>query len=256
MCQCVHESTHHAGGTLDVIITRSGDSIKDVTVMETGVSDHLLITGRLPVQLHNADCDPVEGRKWNNFSLDDFQSDLMESVLCTDTEWTANVSVDELFNIYSNTLTDILDKHAPRYVRKRKKRILTPWFDAECRQMKRRVRVLERKYRKSRDPADRLAWVTKLQEQTHFHQSKERLYWSTRINANAKNARALWRDLDDLMCRENNSFVNLSAAEAERQACNFLKFFEQKVETVRSETSKATEPTFNIVLILSSQHFS
>ena len=129
------------------------------------------------------------------------------------------------------------------YVRE-KKRILTPWFDAECRQMKRKVRVLERKYRKSRDAADRLAWITKLQEQTRFHQSKERLYWSTRINANAKNARALWRDLDDLMCRENKSFVNLSAAEAEKQACNFLKFFEQKVESVRSETSKASEPTF------------
>ena len=196
------------------------------------------------MQLHNADCDPVEGRKWNNFSVDDFRSDLMESVLCKDMEWTVNVSVDELFTIYSNTLTDILDKHAPRYVRKRKKRVLTPWFDAECRQMKRRVRVLERKYRKSRDPADRLAWVTKLQEQTHFHQNNERLYWSTRINANAKNARALWRDLDDLMNRENNSFVNLSPGEAEKQACSFLRFFEQKVESVRSETSEASEPTF------------
>ena len=116
LCQCVHESTHHAGGTLDVIITRGGDSIKDVKVTETGASDHLLITGCLPVQLHNADCDPVEGRKWNNFCLDDFRSDLMESVLYKDIEWTVNVSVEELFTIYSNTLTDILDKHAPHRV--------------------------------------------------------------------------------------------------------------------------------------------
>jgi len=78
-----------------------------------------------------------------------------------------------------------------------------------------------------------------------FIRNKERLYRSTRINANAQNARALWRDLDDLMCRENDSFVNLLSAEAEKQACSFLKiFFWQKVESVRSETSKASEPTF------------
>ena len=50
--------------------------------------------------------------------------------------------------------------------------------------------------------------------------------------------------LDELMCRENNVSINLSQAEARQQASSFLDFFEQKVESVRAETTRATEPTF------------
>jgi len=246
MCQNVQQPTHKQGGLLDVIITRHSDCVTDVNITETGVSDHCLLTSRLPVQLPSNESIPVEARKWNNFSIDSFRSDLMESIICSGTEWTKCRTLDELFNIYDSELTTILDRHAPRYVRKRKKRVLTPWFDADCRQLKRKVRVLERKYRKSGDPADRLAWVTKLQEQARFHREKERLYWSTRINTNAGNSRRLWRDLDSLMKRDDsNAHMPNTSAEATQQADDFLQFFEKKVGSVREDTCNAPEPVFN-----------
>jgi len=245
MCQCVQQSTHSAGGLLDVIITRHSDSVKDVTVTEIGVSDHALITGRLPVSHCFVEPVPVEGRKWNGFSIENFRADLLNSVLCSDIKWTKAVSVEELFNTYNNEMTAILDRHAPRYTRKRKKRKLTPWFDDDCRQMKRKVRVLERRYRKSRDSADRLAWVTKLKEQSAFYRSKECSYWSSRINSNAGNASRLWRDLDDLMRRDDISSTTAhSPAEATKRASEFLNFFDKKVESVRAETENASPPEF------------
>lgn len=248
MCQCVQQATHTAGGLLDVVIVRQTELVKDVEVSVTGVSDHSLVTCRLPLRECSVESIEVEGRKWNKFSIDAFRADLLNSVLCKNVEWTKSMSVDELFNIYNVELTDLLDRHAPRYTRRRKKRILTPWFDDECRQMKRRVRVLERKYRKSHDVADRLAWVKKLQEQGHFYQEKERCYWSRRINSNAGNARRLWRDLNDLMKRDDSSANGANQAstpaEATELAENFMKFFNDKVESVRTETNNSPLPTF------------
>jgi len=50
LCQCVKQSTHRNGGILDVIIARQSDVMNDVKVVENGVSDHSLVTARLPVQ--------------------------------------------------------------------------------------------------------------------------------------------------------------------------------------------------------------
>jgi len=246
MMQFVQEVTHKDGGLLDVIIARSNERVVDIVVSETGVSDHSVITGRLPFQSHSCEPVSVEGRKWNNFSIDSFRADLAASVLCNDGEWMKLVTVDELFNVYNAELTAILDRHAPRYVRKRKKRLITPWFDDSCRQMKRKVRVFERKYRKSRDPTDRLLWVTKLQEQARFYHEKERCYWSSRINANARDARRLWRDLDDLMKRDDSNNVSMTSSEAAQRAEDFLEFFDDKVESVRKETENASQPIYNV----------
>ena len=173
----------------------------------------------------------------------------MDSVLCDDIEWIRTTSTDDLFDIYNTELTTTLDRHAPRYVRHRKPRILTPWFDDECRQMKRRVRVLERKYRKTHDPSDRQTWVLKLKEQAIFYQNKESFYWSTRINANAHNARRLWSDLDMLMRRDNgnNNCSHTTPIDATKQADAFLKLFDNKVASVRSETENAQTPSFRLV---------
>jgi hypothetical protein len=114
--------------------------------------------------------------------------------------------------------------------------------------MKRRVRVLERKYRKTHDASDRQAWVLKLREQACFYQNIESFYWSTRINANANNARRLWSDLNTLIRRDDgNNFSYTTSVDASKQADAFLKFFDNKVASVRSETENAQTPNFRQV---------
>ena len=163
----------------DVVITRCSDRVADIVATETGISDHLLLTCRLPASVMMTEYVPSEGRKWNDFSLDAFRSDLADSILCcAESEWFESVTTDDLFQICNDQLLRLIDKHAPRYTRKRKSRVLSPWFDNECRMFKRSVRRLERKYRKSRQPADRLAWVLKQKEKAAFFQQKERAYWS------------------------------------------------------------------------------
>ena len=122
---------------------------------------------------------------------------------------------------------------------------MTPWFDDDCRHFIRKGRVLERKYRKSHDPSDRLCWVKQLQEQARFYQTKERSYWSNRISANAANPRQLWNDLNELMKRDDENHIELSSPlEAVKRADNFINFFESKVESVRDLTDNADQPVY------------
>jgi len=225
MCQQVTEPTHQDGGLLDVIVTRCSDRVTEIVLTEGGISDHRLISFRLPVTVLSSEYVQPEGRKWNDFSIDAFRDDLSASVLCCcDIDWMQQQTIDELFDIYNNELTKLLDKHAPRYNRKRKRRVLSPWFDSECRMQKRNVRRLERRYRKSRQPADRLAWVQKLKEQSAFYRQKECAYWSDRISSNAANPKRLWRDLDELMKNDDDPPA-VSRTESTQRAQQFMDFF-------------------------------
>ena len=91
------------------------------------------------------------------------------------------MSVDDMFDRYAAELTTLIDKHAPRCINKRKKHILTPWFDDECTAFKCSARRLERKYKKTKDPDDRKEWIIRLKEQMKCFRWKEQIYWSNRI---------------------------------------------------------------------------
>jgi len=109
---------------------------------------------------------------------------------------------------------------------------------------KRSVRRLERKYRKSRQLADRLAWILKQKEKATFFQQKERAYWSGRIKENAAQPKRLWHDLDVLMRRTDDEAPACSQAECSGRAQEFSEFFDKKVSTIRDDTEHAAEPKF------------
>ena len=69
-----------------------------------------------------------------------------------------------LFQLYEDTLRDLLDSLVPRHSVKSRSNLASHWIDEECRSVKRNVRRLERCYRQSREETDRLAWVTSIRE--------------------------------------------------------------------------------------------
>jgi len=82
--------------------------------------------------------------------MEDFASDLAASKLCTDLDALSNKTVDEMVQLYRTVTTELLDKHCPVVNVRRRARSKTPWFDAECRSERRRVRAAERRYRRTR----------------------------------------------------------------------------------------------------------
>jgi len=126
-CQKIHT---WLGGTLDLADHHEiGWSGEWLTVEWNGISDHALVSFSVNAAKPTELCLPTMARTWKNFEQALFNKDLMESDICQP-ECTLNLrSVDDVFEIYSTTLTRLLDKHAPYVKCSRRPRHITPWFD-------------------------------------------------------------------------------------------------------------------------------
>lgn len=232
--------THQAGGILDLVITHNDFSVDELTVDPSGVlSDHSLITCRAPV--HN--CDAVmctrRVRSWRIVDRTLLQQAVADSPVGGPPPLDA--SVDELCDTYHRTLHDIADQFAPERTIKSRLRPMSPWFDAECRSIRRKCRRLERRFRRSRDAADEVAYVTACREKHVAFERKKKQYWSERINADGKTPTRLWRSLTTLLQRDKRTADDI--APSCNDADSFLRFFDEKVKAVRATTAGRQPPT-------------
>lgn len=70
-----------------------------------------------------------------------------------------------------------------------------PWFDAHCPALRRDFRCLERRYRRSCDPAGRLVWIQHLMEMYSDFRSRDILYLEELIVYERSNPCRLWSTL-------------------------------------------------------------
>jgi len=94
----------------------------------------------------------------NALTIDAFASDLTASALCGDLTALEDKSTDDLVELYGSELTQLLDQHCPVVKVRHKAKQSTPWFDADCRAVRRRARAAERRFRRTRAEADRASW--------------------------------------------------------------------------------------------------
>ena len=73
-----------------------------------------------------------------------FTLDLEQSQLCGDIDALQYWSVDGLVSLYTDTLTDLIDRHCPVSSVRKKIVKLSPWFDSECQQQRKETRKLEK----------------------------------------------------------------------------------------------------------------
>ena len=114
LIQHVDAPTHSAGGILDVVITRSDCDINNLIVDPPTISDHGLITCTVP---YACPASPVftsrRVRGWKKLDREEFRTVLSDGPLCQGEEYYAGMSASELFDLYSSTIKDTLDRLAP-----------------------------------------------------------------------------------------------------------------------------------------------
>jgi len=123
--------THQAGGMLDLVITFSDYDFDQLTVDPPGVvSDHSLIMCCLPVRRVAASQFTRKVRSWRAVNTTAFFHAIADSPLGH--EPSSDTTVDELFETYDCTLTNLADQFASECTVTLRLRPLCPWFDAEC----------------------------------------------------------------------------------------------------------------------------
>jgi len=135
----------------------------------------------------------AERRKWKKLSVSAFESDLSKSRLVAELDQLTSLSVDELAEVYDSELVSLIDKHCPVVKMRCRAGKIAPWFDAECCMSRRRSRMMERRYRKSKSHADRLTWIQQLKVTHSLYEAKRNNYWRSMIADNRGNTKKLWR---------------------------------------------------------------
>ena len=149
-----------------------------------------------------------------------------------------DATANELFDIYHCTLFDLADQFAPAHCVRSHYKPLTPWFDADCLQQRRRCRALEQRYRRTNSPLDRLAWVDALRGKHAKLREKEKAYWLLKIAAASGSPSKLWRSLASILHRDKTT--GEMPASCSHSADDMLSFFNAKVSAVRDSTAGAT----------------
>src|SRR6218665_1275054 len=163
------------------------------------ISDHAFIKFILP-SIH---MQPIHStrmlRGWKDFESQAFSSALRDSLLSIPTETLDLLTLDQLFDLYSTTTTSVLDSMLPRHPVKSRIGLKSVWFDGECRQVRRRVRCAERRFRRTKNPDDRLSWIALLRSLHRLHHRKEAAYWENLVARNSKNPKRLWSFISGML---------------------------------------------------------
>ena len=238
--QHVGEATHRSGGCLDLVITSDDDQVDDLQILPPTLSDHSFVQFILP-SIHLQPIHAVRMlRGWKSFDAQAFSAALRNSPLSSPRETLDDLTVDQLFDLYTSTTTLLLDTMLPRRSVRTRLRPLAVWFDRECHQSRRRARCAERQYRRSKDPNDRLVWITKLRALHRLYHQKESDYWEQLVSRNAKNPKRLWSSISGLLGRPTRP-SEIPAFSAN----DFLDTLTAKTDRLRASTTDAPPPTFS-----------
>ncbi len=242
LARCITDPTHSLGGALDIVATRVDMVPARVDVIDVGLSDHSLLRWTMPSARPSPVYTSRTSRSWSQLDPVTFRAALQSSQLCRPESW-STLNVDELALLYDREITNIVDRMIPvrtvRFVR----RPSDPWFDSECRAMKRTVRHLERESRRGASSdivatnAATAAWLVRRREYRDLLRQKRESFWMAKVEAERSNPRQLWHSIDTLMGRRRApTFAAVTADEMHQ-------FFDSKVTDVRASTSDAPPPS-------------
>ena len=242
-------ATHQLGGSLDVVITRKDAGCPArVDVADVGLSDHYLLQWSVTAARPEAPAVVECSRPWRKLDVEQFRVMLSTSSLCQPEAWPSDV--DKMAVMYDRELGNLLDQVIPSRQVVRRPRPSDPWFDAECRVVKRQTRRLERAYAAARRrnltadtvTAAQSAWYAQRRAYRQLRQRKCSEFWAQKVEAERSSPAKLWQSVDKLLGRGRLS------ASSSISVDTFNKFFVDKVAKVRATTMNAPPPTFTPAL--------
>jgi len=129
---------------LDIVVTRTDDPPQSSYIDEVGLSDHSLVQWSLPMRKSTMlTYLTSERRIWKDFDLPGFRSQLLNSAICTSDLSNTDPDVDDMAAQYNGVITSILDGFIPVTKTTCRVRQSDPWYDNNCRSVKRVARKLE-----------------------------------------------------------------------------------------------------------------
>jgi exonuclease III len=235
--QRVQQATHSAGHTLDLVLSRCDESVvHTVTVHDVSISDHSTVMCKLNFERPSFLKKQVTSRKIKAININSLVDDIEQSQI-----FNHDIScINEMADIYNSELSRIVDHHAPLITRNITIRPAAPWYNEEIRSEKRIRRKLERIWRTTKQPSDRLKYRRQCRRVAELLTESRTLYYSQIIHDNEGDQRKLFKTVDKLLHRTPEPQYPICQS-TEVLANKFLEFFEDKILKIHTDLSNSPQ---------------
>lgn len=235
LTQHVSGPTHTHGHTLDLIITRTSECILNgPPIVDRLFSDHFSVVCELKRAKPRITRVKSSYRKLKSIDVAALKTDLAQSNLCLDPPDDLN----SLVACYNNTLTTVLDQHAPVITKEITIRPSVPWFNNDIYQLKKLRRKAEKKWRLTKAESDLNNYKLMKNKTTRLMNQAKCEYYTDFINANKSDQRKLFKAVKSLFKFQDN----LSFPEYPDKTIlsnEIGEYFIQKIVNIRSELDSA-----------------
>ena len=237
----VNEPTHALGGILDLIVSSSNLTISNCKVFPCEIfSDHSFIQASLPFHKKRFARAKKLVRSWNRMDENNFVSLINNSPISQPFDMN---DVNQAFALFNSELQSIVDEVAPLHFVYSKYVPSAPWFDDECRKVRRYCRKFERTYRRKACIENKKAWIAALKTKSLLFSEKKNMFWNNLVQINQSHPKKLWNIINKILCRESTD--DSSETVNEHAPNDFAVYFRDKVMKVRDQTGGLDIPLFN-----------
>jgi len=238
---CVTPPTHTLGNTLDLIISSSPSVTADVINESELVSDHFLLSFKMPLPVIKRIPSASTLAHFRNLSAldhDAFSSDLKSAIDSLSLH--SDSSPDQITISVNMVLSSLLDTHSPLLTRSVTTRPSGKWYTAELRSLKCQRRACERKLSNAkcagRDLND-LASAYRNITKRYFAclNSTRASYYRQLLSDSIHNPKTLFQIFFRLSSAGNVSVSSLSADQ-------IASYFSNKIQTIRVSIPLSAAP--------------
>ena len=238
LVQHVAGPTHRDGHTLDLVITRASEKelVSNCCVGQR-ISDHFAVHCNLALVKPSLERKVISYRKTRSIDFDKFRQDLANSSLLSDSS--DHADLDALVGAFNDTLSHLVDSHAPLKTRTITIRPHSPWYTDEIATEKRKRRSLERRWRSSRLSSDYENYVTQCNVVNNMLRAAKVSYYGSIIEGFKHDQRVLFQTVEKLLHTKPKPQYPTSCSDADL-ANKFADFFTEKIVRIQNSLDSPT----------------
>ena len=229
--QHVHSATHLHGHTLDLILTSDSSLVSNVVVSDY-ISDHAMIKCQIKTPaIANSQANRVTYRRYHKINMDILRNDLSNCSFVACPGDTAK----KLYDQYTNNLSNLLDKHAPKVSRCLAKEP-AKWLSDTYKNAKSIRRQFERIWCKKKTPLNRARLRKQIARCNSLANKDKATYFRALVKENGDDPKKLWQVLRSaLHCIPDKGLPSNSSQK--QLADQFDAFFTNKIAKIRESFS-------------------
>ncbi len=223
--------THESGHALDLFITRKGcDFSLGVPVADYYISDHSFVTCDISVSKPDLEIRDVTYRKYKSIDIEELKQDLAQSELCTK----SFSDLDDLVLCYQDTLSGLMDKHAPEKSKRSVVRPKQPWYNDNLNNLKRLRRSSERKWTKTKSSSDHVIFKKARNKFSNTLETDRCNHLSNLVNECAGDQKKLFK-IVSFLTGDSKASPLPEYNDPLALANDFGEFFAHKIETIQQK---------------------